>query len=83
MDSSKDVGIQSMDIDDGVVDKWAPKLVKLTWAVIAVGVVVGYVVWLAVDGSTGEDVGALIWVASFSAAIALMSIRQTLLAERV
>jgi len=32
MDSSKDVGIQSMDIDDGVVDKWAPKLVKLTWA---------------------------------------------------
>lgn len=81
--SSTGVSIQSPEIDDGVVDRWAPRLVKLSWAVIAVGVVVGYAVWLLVDGTTGEDVGALIWVLSFSAAIALTSIRQTLLAERI
>lgn len=81
MPSSNHVVIQSGDIDDGVVNKWAPLLVKLTWAFLAIGAVVGYAVWLLVDGTTGEDVGALIWVLSFSAAVALMSIRQTLLAE--
>lgn len=82
MASRRQVVIQSGDVDDGVVNKWAPLLVRLTWAAIGVGVVVGYAVWLLVEGTTGEDLGALIWVMSFSAAVALMSIRQTLLAER-
>ncbi|USQ74845.1 hypothetical protein [Ornithinimicrobium cryptoxanthini] len=83
MASSKKGTFQSVEVDDEVVNKWAPQLVKLSWAVIAIGVVVGYAVWLLVDGTTGEDVGALIWVLSFSGSVALMSIRQTLLAESV
>ncbi|MDK6258822.1 hypothetical protein [Corynebacterium frankenforstense] len=35
---------------------------------------------MAVDGALGEDLGALTWVAGGSGAIALISIRQALLA---
>lgn len=63
-------------------EQWSSVLVKVTWAVIIVGAIVGGILWLAVDGATGEDVGALAWVISFTAAIALMSIRQMILAER-
>lgn len=83
MADNRDVVIELGDIDEAAVGKWPPLLVKITWAVLVVGAVVGYAVFLLVDGATGEDVGALIWAISFSAAIALMSIRQTILAERL
>lgn len=57
-------------------------LVTATWAVLVVGVIVGGILWVTVDGATGEDLGALAWVISFSTAIAVMSIRQIVLAER-
>lgn len=83
MSSNRDTSIHTMEVSDSTVDKWAPLLVKISWAVIAIGLVVGYAIWLLVDGTTGEDIGALIWVIAFSGAVALMSIRQTLLAERI
>lgn len=83
MTNNKDVVIELGDIDEGAVGKWPPLLVKITWAVLVVGAVVGYAVFLLVDGATGENVGALIWALSFAASIASMSIRQTILAERL
>lgn len=62
--------------------RWSSLLVKVAWAVIAVGIVVGGILWVTIDGATGEDLGALAWVMSFTAAIAVMSIRQMILAER-
>lgn len=62
--------------------RWSSLLIKVSWAIIAVGIIVGGILWVTVDGSTGEDLGALAWVMSFAAAIAAMSIRQMILAER-
>ncbi|GAA1741263.1 hypothetical protein SAMN06265174_103266 [Dietzia kunjamensis subsp. schimae] len=62
--------------------QWSSTLAKATWAIIVVGVIVGGILWVTIDGATGQDVGALAWVISFSAAIAVMSIRQIILAER-
>ena len=50
--------------------------------VIVLGAIVGGILWVAVDGATGEDLGALTWALSFTGAIALFSIRQMILAER-
>lgn len=83
MTDKNDVVIELGDIDEGAMGKWPPLLVKITWAVLIVGAIVGYAVFLLVEGATGEDVGALIWAISFSVAIALMSIRQTILGERL
>ncbi len=77
-------------IDDGAfttaIDekslRWSSLLVKATWGVLLVGIVLGGILWVAIDGVTGEDLGALAWVITFSGAIALMSIRQMILAER-
>ena len=62
--------------------RWAALLVNATWVVIVVGAVLGGILWVAVDGATGEDLGALTWALSFTGAIALFSIRQMSLAER-
>ena len=62
--------------------RWAALLVNATWVVIVLGAIVGGILWVAVDGATGEDLGALMWVLSFTGAIALFSIRQMILAER-
>lgn len=62
--------------------RWASLLVNATWAIIVVGVIVGVILWVAVDGATGEDLGALTWAITFTAAIAVMSVRQLILAER-
>lgn len=67
---------------DEQATRWSSILVKATWAVLVLGVIVGAILWVAVDGATGEDLGALAWVVTFSGAIALMSIRQLILAER-
>lgn len=68
---------------DAKTAKWADLCAKLSLVVIALGAVVGAIIWVAVDGALGEDLGALTWVAGGSGAIALISIRQALLAERI
>lgn len=81
MSTRADGGPFTTDID-GKATRWSSALVRATWAIIAVGVVVGGILWVTIDGATGEDLGALAWVISFTAAIAVMSIRQLILAER-
>lgn len=81
MSNQVDGGVFTTDIDEKAT-RWSSILAKATWAVLVVGVVVGGILWVAIDGVTGEDFGALAWVITFSAAIALMSIRQMILAER-
>lgn len=81
MSDRVDSGAFATDIDEKS-RRWSSTLVKATWAVIVVGVIVGGILWVTIDGATGEDLGALAWVISFSAAIAVMSIRQIILAER-
>ncbi len=62
--------------------RWSSLLIKVTWAVLVLGVILGGILWVVLDGATGEDIGALTWVITFTAAIALMSVRQMILAER-
>lgn len=81
MSNRIDSGALTAGIDETAM-RWSSVLVKATWAVIVVGVIVGVILWVAVDGATGEDLGALTWSMTFAAAIAVMSIRQMLLAER-
>lgn len=81
MSDRVDGGVFTTEIDEKS-RRWSSILVKATWAVIVVGVIVGAILWVTIDGATGQDLGALAWVMSFSAAIAVMSIRQMILAER-
>ncbi|GAB3594009.1 hypothetical protein CFAEC_13180 [Corynebacterium faecale] len=81
MSNLVDGGEFTTEIDEKTT-RWSSLLAKATWAVLALGVVVGGILWVAIDGVLGEDLGALAWVMTFSASIALMSIRQMLLAER-
>lgn len=81
MSDRVDSGAFATDIDEKS-RQWSSILVKAAWAVIVVGAIVGGILWVTIDGATGEDLGALAWVISFSGAIAVMSIRQIILAER-
>lgn len=81
MSNLVDGGEFTTDIDEKT-KRWSSLLVRATWAVLAIGVVIGGILWVAIDGVLGEDLGALAWVVTFSAAIALISIRQMILAER-
>ncbi|PFG27226.1 hypothetical protein [Corynebacterium renale] len=65
------------------IAKWADLCIKQTFVVIIAGIILGAILWVAVDGATGEDLGALVWVLAGGGAIALISIRQALLEERV
>lgn len=76
-----DSGAFATDIDEKS-KRWSSILVRATWAVIIVGVILGGILWVTIDGATGQDLGALAWVISFTGAIAVMSIRQIILAER-
>lgn len=76
-----DGGTFTADIDQKT-KRTSSTLVKTTWAIIVVGAIVGGILWVTINGATGADLGALAWAISFSAAIAVMSIRQIILAER-
>jgi Mg/Co/Ni transporter MgtE len=62
--------------------KWSALLPKITWIVLVVGVVLGAIFWFTISGETGNDLGALTWTLTFAASVALMSLRQIILAER-
>lgn len=62
--------------------KTASLLVKLTFAVVIVCLIIGAAIFWGVGDALGQDIGALTWVIGFAGAVALMSIRQLILAER-
>ena len=74
-------GAMRAGIDSGTA-RWSSLLPKITAALIVVGLVLGAIVFWTIGTTAGQDVGALIWVATFAGAVALMSIRQLMLAER-
>lgn len=78
-----------VDISDDTVSKWSALIVKIVWAVLIVGVIVGLILWYTVGGTVGnspenelgKDLGAMVWTMTGALMVALMSIRQMLLAE--
>lgn len=70
------------EIDEQTATKWSAILVKITLAVLVIGIIIGVIFWATATGSTGQDLGALTWCITFALSVALMSIRQIILAER-
>lgn len=81
MTTQESVVAERVDIDEQTL-KHASLLVKVTWVVLIVGLILGAIVFWGVGEALGQDIGALIWIASFAGAVALISIRQLLLGER-
>lgn len=61
---------------------WASKLLSAGWALLAIFVVIGGIFFWGMGGAKGEDLGALCWTIGFCAIIALVTLRQYILAER-
>ena len=70
------------EVDDEAARRWARLIVKILWPVIVIGVLVGIIFWVTASSETGRDIGALCWCITFGASVALLSIRQAVLAER-
>ena len=70
------------EVDDEAARRWASLIVKILWPVIVIGVLVGIIFWVTASSETGRDIGALCWCITFGASVALLSIRQSVLAER-
>lgn len=82
MTTNEALGTKEFGEIDAKTAKWADWCIKLTFFVIIAGAILGGILWVAVDGATGEDLGALVWVLAGGGSIALISIRQALLEER-
>ncbi|WIM67482.1 hypothetical protein QP027_10315 [Corynebacterium breve] len=82
MTTTQDFSAWAPESDETAPGKWPGLLSKLTLALLAVGSIVGYIIWLLADSYVGEDIAVLTWVIAFAGSIALMSIRQTILAEK-
>lgn len=70
------------EVGNDAARRWASLIVKIVWPVVVIGVVVGLVFWATASSETGRDIGALCWCMTFGASVALLSIRQAILAER-
>ena len=78
-----------VEINSEKVDKWSSLIVKTVWVVLVVGIIVGLVLWYTVGGTVGDspadelgkDLRALAWTVTAALIVALMSVRQMLLAE--
>ncbi|MCO6395267.1 MULTISPECIES: hypothetical protein [Corynebacterium] len=75
------VGKELVPVDDQT-QGWASKLLTASWVLLTIFVVVGGLFFWVMGGVKGEDLGALTWTIAFCSMIALMTIRQYLLAER-
>lgn len=66
------------EIDDERTSRWGAMLVKATFAVLAIGLLLTLFLWPLVSA----DAGALTLSIAFAGATGLMVLRQALLAER-
>ncbi|STC68984.1 hypothetical protein [Corynebacterium pilosum] len=74
--------LEPFEFREETIAKWSPLLVKLTWAAIIIGAIVGMIFFWGVGDVFGQDVGTLVWVLTMGLATALMFLRQLMLAER-
>ncbi|WP_092258087.1 hypothetical protein [Corynebacterium cystitidis] len=74
--------LEPFHFSEETIAKWSPLLVKLTWAAIIIGTIVGMIFFWIVGDVFGQDMGTLVWVLTMGLVTALMFLRQLMLAER-
>jgi len=98
MATLEEIEILPVDVDEKKVSSWAGLLTKATLITIPVGLIIGVILWATANvealpwtgpvppspnyGSTGQDIAVLVWCITFALAVAFMSVRQILLAEK-